>query len=178
MARTLIKVRLIIILVAQECLVDFCNVEHWTCNVGGYFYLCQTPSPHGASRTSTVFSIWSTTGFSMFTFELTIVWFTWGWEKFTCSCLCESPFDLRARFTFCLQKPNISSPSICVILNVQSKLKEYFKIASTSYFKSSDWITLCKSSSLLSSHRPSQPFCLNENIMLIVWKFEHNHPMS
>jgi hypothetical protein len=82
----------------------------------------------------------------MFTLELVIVRLTWGWKKFTQSCLCESPSISGARFALHLWKPKISSPSICVILIVQAKPKAYLKTISTSYFKSPDWVPLGKSS--------------------------------
>jgi hypothetical protein len=41
-------------------------------------------------------------GYLISTPNLTIVWFTQGWEKFTWLCRCESPFNMGARFTFCL----------------------------------------------------------------------------
>jgi hypothetical protein len=59
-----------------------------------------------------------------------------------------------------LQEPNISSPSICVILTVQVEPKEYFKIAFTSCFGSPYWVVLCKNRSLLSSPQPGRPPCL------------------
>jgi len=159
-------------------LVDFCNMEHWTCNIGGHLSIWQTPFPHGTSKTSTSSSIWSTTSSSMFTLGLTIVWLTQGWEKFTWSCLCESPFDPMARFAFCLQEPYISSPSICVILTCKLNL---WNISELHLQVVSDLqIGLLYIKTIHSYHAINlvdHPIW-NENIMSIVWKFEHNHPMS
>jgi len=77
----------------------FLQCETWW-NIAGHLFICQTPSPLGTSRTSTSSSIWSAIGSSMFTLELLIVWLTQVWEKFKQLCLCESPFDVGARFTF------------------------------------------------------------------------------
>jgi hypothetical protein len=104
---------------------------------------------------------------SMSTLELAIVWFTRRWEKFTWLCLCESPYDLGARFAFCLQGPNIFSPSICVILIVQAEPEECFKITFASCFESLDWIALHKNSSLLLGPWHGQPPYLK-------WKYNVN----
>jgi hypothetical protein len=61
---------------------------------------------------------------------------------------------LGASFSFCLQEPKISSPSICVILTVQTKPKEYFKIIYANCFESLDWV----------AHMVDHP-TWNENIM-------------
>ncbi len=105
--------------------------------------------------------LWSTLGCSISTiFKIIIVWFTRRWEKFTQSCLCESPFNRRAKFAFHLQEPRMSSPSICVTLIVQTDPEEYFKIASTSSYRFLDWVAICKSRSLSSSPWLSWPPCL------------------
>jgi hypothetical protein len=74
-----------------------------------------------------------------------------GLKKLTQSCLCESPFDLGSKLGFRLLKPKISSLSTCVILVVKEEFGAYFKITSTSCFKSLDWVTLWRRSSFLSS---------------------------
>jgi len=171
-------VDLVIILITQECLVDFCNREHWTCNIGGHLSICQTPSPHGTSKTSTSSSIWSTTSSSMFTLRLTIVWLTQGWEKFTWSCLCESPFDQPTRFAFCLQEPYISSPSICVILMCKLNLGNILEMCLQVALDLQIGLLYTKETHSYHAINLVDHPIWNENIMSIVWKFEHNHPMS
>jgi len=100
---------------------------YWTCNVKGHSYICQTPSPHGTSKTSTTPWIWSAPSCSICTFDLAIAWFTWRWKKITRSCFNESPFDMGARFAFHLQEPKISSPSMCMILTMQDNPRAYFR---------------------------------------------------
>jgi len=53
---------------------------HWTCNVREHSYICQIPSPHGTSKTSTTPWIWLAPSCSICTFDLAIAWFTQGWK--------------------------------------------------------------------------------------------------
>ncbi len=142
----------------------FCNAKHWTCNVRGHIYICQTPSPHGTSKTSKIPWIWLAPSCSICTFDLEITWFTQGWKKFTWSCLCESPFDMGARFAFHLQEPKISSPSMCVTLAMQDNPKAYFKTMFVNCFESPDWVVIHKSNLLLLGPWLGQPPCLK-------WKY-------
>jgi hypothetical protein len=106
--------------------------------------------------------------------DLTIIWFTWRWKKFTQSCLCKSPSNQGPRFTFHLQEPKISSPSICAILIMQANPGEYFRIT---FVGSPDWIALYKNSSFYQALDMVDHPAWNDNTMSIVWKLERNHPM-
>jgi hypothetical protein len=65
---------------------------------------------------------------------------TFGWEKFTRSCLCESPFDPRAMLAFCFVDQKTSWPSKWGILVVKEDMLVYLAMALAICNESPDWL--------------------------------------
>jgi hypothetical protein len=111
------------------CPFAMLNIRHWT---WGYIVQC-AKHHHHKQNLNTSSPLWVRIGkpscerldclTSPLGVDLCEVNSTHEHDKFTWSCLCESPFDSRGKFFFCLTNPNTSSPSKCGIFDVYEKLE-------------------------------------------------------
>jgi hypothetical protein len=127
-------------ILASQCFIESLWIaKQWVFDDGGHLSILQTPSLHTCSWT---FNPWKvkTNGSSLIilkdlptsTFELVKpleVVLVFGQEKFTRSCLCELPSNLKPMLALRFMDPKTSWPSKWSILLVKEDLLVYLMMA-------------------------------------------------
>jgi hypothetical protein len=157
-----------------QCFIESLWIaKQWVFANGGHLSIFHTPSPHTHSWTFNPWKVTTNASSLKFlldlptsTFELAKplnVALTLNQEKFTWSCLCESPFDLGTMSTFRFVDPKTSWPSKWSIIIVKKDLLVYLVMALTICNGLLDWLIHHNLNSSLprpSSHLPPFKYTL------------------
>lgn len=155
-------------ILASQCFIEsFWIAEQWIFDNGGHLLILQTPSSHTHSWTFNLWKVKINASSSIipldsptWTFELVNpldIALILGREKFTRSCLCESPFDLRAMLALSFVDPKFFWPSKWSILLMKEDPLVCLATTLAICDESLDWLVHCSLNSSLPRPSPHIP---------------------